>query len=90
MHVGTKFIPKSRPTSKRDLLKKTLFFVRKNNDFECFVGLELAIKTNEKSIKNELKMGRHRMDLGGFLEASWEGKWNQNRSKKATKIRWEM
>ena len=41
-------------------IEKTLFFLRKNNDFECFVGLELAIKTNEKSIKNELKMGRHR------------------------------
>ena len=41
-------------------IEKTLFFLRKNNDFECLVGLELAIKTNEKSIKNELKMGRHR------------------------------
>ena len=40
--------------------EKTLFFLRKNDDFECLVGLELAIKTNEKSIKNELKMGRHR------------------------------
>ena len=29
------------------------------------------------------------MDFGGFLEASWEGKWSQNRSKKASKKRWK-
>ena len=30
------------------------------------------------------------MDFGGFLDGNWEGKWSQNRAKKATKIRWEI
>ena len=42
------------------IYRKNIVFPKENNDFECLVGLELAIKTNEKSIKNELKMGRHR------------------------------
>ena len=32
---------------------------------------------------------RFLMDFGGFLEASWEGKWSQDRSKKASKKRWK-
>ena len=33
-HVGTKIEQKSMPTSKSEFLKKTLFFLMKNNDFE--------------------------------------------------------
>ena len=33
-HVGTNIDQKSMPTSKTYFLKKTLFFLRKNNDFE--------------------------------------------------------
>jgi len=54
-------------------------------------------KLKQKSIKNQknndLNMGRHLgivfltilMDFDGFRQAIWEGKSNQDRSKKATK-----
>ena len=42
--------------------------------------------------KNGVNMGRHLgivffVDFGGLLEASWEGRWSQDRSKKASKKR---
>ena len=54
----------------------------------------MEVKIDEKSIKKWSQDGKaswHRflMDFGGFLEASWEGKWSQDRSKKASKKRWE-
>ena len=57
-------------------------------------GSKLGAKIDEKSIKKWSQDGKaswHRflMDFGGFLEASWEGKWSQDRSKKASKKRWK-
>ena len=54
----------------------------------------MEVKIDEKSIPKWNQDGKaswHRflMDFGGFLEASWEGKWNQDRPKKASKKRWE-
>ena len=54
----------------------------------------MGAKIDEKSIKKWSQDGKaswHRflMDFGGFLEASWEGKWSQDRSKKASKKRWK-
>ena len=51
-------------------------------------------KIDQKLIKKGGQDGKaswHRflMDFGGFLEASWEGKWSQDRSKKASKKRWK-
>ena len=45
-------------------------------------------KTTQKWSQDE-KASWHRclLDFGGFLEASWEGKWSQDRSKKALKKR---
>ena len=55
-------------------------------------GIEVGSKIDEKSIKRWSQDGKaswHRclIDFGGFLEASWEGKWSQDRSKKASKKR---
>ena len=54
----------------------------------------MEVKIDEKSIKKWSQDGKaswHRflMDFGGFLEASWEGKWSQDRSQEASKKRWK-
>ena len=55
-HVGTKIDRKSIPTSKSDFLKKALFFLRKNNDFEGS-GVEVGCKNRPKiDQKMESKM----------------------------------
>ena len=80
------------PTSKNVFLKKLCFPLEKQW-FWRFRGSKLEVKFDEKSIKKGGQDGKaywHRflMDFGGFLEASWEGKWSQDRSKKASKRRW--
>ena len=50
----------------------------------------MGAKTNQKAIKKQKQKGmrfEHRflIDVGGFWGPSWEAKWNQNRSKKASK-----
>ena len=57
-------------------------------------GSKLGTKIDQKSIKKGGQDGKaswHRflIDFGGFLEASWEGKWSQDRPKKASKKRWK-
>ena len=59
-----------------------------------FRGKKLEVEIDENSIKKWSQDGKaswHRLlkDFGGFLEASWEGKWSQDRSKKASKKRWK-
>ena len=59
--------------------EKTLFFLRKNHDFEGSGGSKLEVKNDQKSIKSRVRMGRHLgigfyWILGGFLEPSWEAK----------------
>ena len=50
----------------------------------------MEVKIDVKSIKKWSQDGktswdRFLVDFGGFLEASWEGKWSQDRPKKASK-----
>ena len=52
-HVGTKIDQKSMSTSKGDFFQKTLFFLRKNNDFESSGGRSWV----QKLIKNRSKNG---------------------------------
>ena len=54
----------------------------------------MEVKIDEKSIKKWSQDGKaswHRflMDFGGFLEASWEGKWSQDRSQEASNTLWK-
>jgi len=92
-HVGTKIDQKSMPTSKSDFLKNRTLAAAGARFFR-FGGSKLEVKTDQKSIKKWSQDGKaswHRflMDFGGFLEASWEGKWSQDRPKKASKKRWK-
>ena len=55
-----------------------------------FGGSKLGAKVNKKSIENELNMGRYLgIDflwiLVDFWVPSWEGKWSQDQSNKASK-----
>ena len=91
-HVGTK-IEKSMPTSKSDFLKNRTLAAAGARFFR-FGGSKLEVKTDQKSIKKWSQDGKaswHRflMDFGGLLEASWEGKWSQDRSQEASKKRWK-
>ena len=88
-HVGTKIDQKSMPTSKSDFLKNRTLAAAGARFFR-FGGSKLEVKANQKSIKKWSQDGKaswHRflMDFGGFLEASWGGKWSQDRPKKASK-----
>ena len=92
-HVGTKIDQKSMPTSKSDFLKNRTLAAAGARFFR-FGGSKLEVKTDQKSIKKWSQDGKaswHRflMDFGGFLEASWEGKWSQDRSQEASKKRWK-
>ena len=92
-HVGTKIEQKSMPTSKSDFLKNRTLAAAGARFFR-FGGSKLEVKTDQKSIKKWNQDGKaswHRflMDFGGFLEASWEGKWSQDRSQEASKKRWK-
>ena len=92
-HVGPKIEQKSMPTSKSDFLKNRALPAA-GARFSRFWVSNLGIKINEKSIQKWNQDGKaswHRflMDFGGFLEASWEGKWSQDRSQEASKKRWK-
>ena len=71
-----------------------MVFPQRNSLFSKFRWSKLEVKIDEKSIKKWSQDGKaswHRflMDFGGFLEASWEGKWSQDRSQEASKKRWK-
>ena len=81
------------PNFEERFFEKTLFSWGKQW-FWRFRGSKLGVEIDAKSIKKWSQDGKaswHRflMDFGGFLEASWEGKWSQDRSKKASKKRWK-
>ena len=84
-HVGPKIEQKSMPTSKSDFLKNRALPAA-GARFSRFWVSNLGIKINEKSIQKWNQDGKaswHRflMDFGGFLEASWEGKSSQDRTR---------
>ena len=92
-HVGTKIDQKSMPTWKSDFLKNRTLAAAGARFFR-FGGSKLGVKVDQKSIKKGCQDGKaswHRffVDFGGFLEASWGGKWSQDRPKKASKKRWK-
>ena len=88
-HVGTKIDQKSMPTSKSDFLKNRTLAAAGARFFR-FGGSKLEVKTDQKMESRwEASWHRFLLDFGGFLEASWEGKWSQDRPKKASKKRWK-
>ena len=92
---GSMLAPKSsknRSQLRKAIFWKKLVFPKENQRFWGFRGSKLEVKIDEKSIKKWSQDGKaswHRflMDLGGFLEASWEGKWSQDRDGKVDSIK---
>ena len=89
--VGTQIDQKSMPIAKSDFLKNRAL-PAVGACFFSFGGSKLGANIDQKSIKKRSqheKASWHRffIDFGGFGEASWEGKSNQERSKMASKRR---
>ena len=79
--VGTKIDQKSMPIAKSDFLKNRALPAA-GARFSRFWVSNLGVKINEKSIQKWSQDGkaswhRFKMDFGGFLDASWEGKSSQ-------------
>ena len=92
-HVGTKINEKSMQNARSDFLINRALAAAGAWSVR-FWGSKLGAKTHQKTIKKWSQHGKaswHRflMDFGGFWEASWEGKSNQEASKMASKKRWK-
>ena len=80
--LASKIEQKSMLSSRGDFLKKTLFFLRKNHDFEGSGGRSWEQKSIKNLSKKEVNMGRHLdIDFSSILVDFGSQVGRQNRAK---------